>query len=1100
MLVLARPLLGQTRWAELERDFANPPQSAGMRCWWWWLNGNVTKEAITHDLEQMKAKGFSGACIFDAGGAEQRGNAQVPEGPMFGTPPWRELFVHAVKEADRLGLVLSLNIQSGWNLGGPDVTPAEATKHLTFTEIRVSGPGPIKQKLPQPKSRDDFYRDIAVLAFPALPGGAQAKASVSSQREDLPLANAIDGSSDTFWVSAGKNAGEGPTPQKPEWIAFELAEPAKVAQVRVLGRAGYSPKDCVVQVSDDGKTFKDVQRLKGTDGKEMLAKFAPVQSRHVRLLIESAYDRGAPQSRNVQVCEIAVLDEQGTAVAPGRTRKPVRDLRLKAAFDEVHMSAPDTRFMLDDFPATPGEEDAKLTDIINLTGKMQADGSLDWNAPRGEWIVMRFGYTPTGAKVSTSSGKWQGRVIDHMSRPIFQAYWDRHVEPLMRLIGPLAGKTLTHLQTDSWELGGINWTDDFAQQFKKRRGYDCVPYLPIIAGKIIDNRDTGTRFLADFRKTIGELIAEEHYGAFHDNAKRYGIGLQPESGGPHAGPFDALKNLRYSDIMMGEFWVPSPHRPKPEQRFFVKQAASAAHVYGKRLVGAEGFTSIGPHWNDTLWSAAKPSFDHEVCSGLNLLLVHTFTCSPKEMGLPGQEYFAGTHFNPQVTWWEMAGGFTSYISRCQVLLQQGQVVADVLYYYGDHVPNVAALKESDPAKVLPGYDYDIIDEYALLNLLSVKDEMLSVPSGAGWRVLVLPDHGVLSVQAMKKIGELKGQGARVIGLHPARTATLEPGREECDRQFQQAAADALKRRVEPSSLGTRPATRALSRAQVATGLPPDFEFRSVTEGAVFDYIHRRIDGADVYFVSNQSEKALRAELEFRVSGKRPELWDPLNGSRRPARAFTQAEGRTRVPLAFEPYGSMFVVFRSPIAAGDMGLFASNEATWKSLVTMDGPWDVRFDPAWGGPESVRFDKLVSWTDRPEPGIKFYSGTATYRTTFELKQPAQSHILIELGDIRDVGIARVRVNGKDCGVAWTPPFRVDISAAATAGANTLEVDVANSWRNRLIGDRDLPAEQRRTRTNVTVRPDWKLEPSGLMGPVRILESPDWKAPADGAKRND
>ncbi|MBC7758050.1 MAG: glycoside hydrolase, partial [Phormidesmis sp. FL-bin-119] len=395
-----------------DKTFQNPPSEYGIRCWWWWLNGNVTKEAITRDLEEMKAKGFSGACIFDAGGQNQRGNGNVPEGPLWGSPAWRELYMHAINEADRLGLVMSLSIQSGWNLGGPDITPAEAAKQVVFSEVNVQGGRKIQQNLPQPKGHDGFYKDIVILAIPT-------------------------------------------------------------------------------------KKFPN--------------------------------------------------------------RQPIRDFENKAATKEVGWSVPETRPLLTDIPATEGEEDATLNRVLNLSDKVK-NGYLEWDAPAGEWTVIRFGYSTTGAEVSTASGKWQGRVIDYTSEIHFNRYWDTNVEPLLKMIGNKAGKTLRFLQTDSFEAGGMNWSDNFETEFVKRRGYDPIPYLPILAGKIIENRETSNRFLTDLRKTLSDCISDNHYRVFAERSKKYGMGIQPESAGPHAGPFDGLKNYGHSEIMMSEFWSPSPHR------------------------------------------------------------------------------------------------------------------------------------------------------------------------------------------------------------------------------------------------------------------------------------------------------------------------------------------------------------------------------------------------------------------------------------------------------------------------------------------------------------------------------------------------------------
>lgn len=944
----------------LEEGFANPPQSAGIRCFWWWLNGNVTKEAITRDLEEMKAKGFSGALIFDGGMELQWGDRQVPAGPTFATPQWRELFKHAVRQADRLGLELSLIIQSGWNLGGPAVTHETAAKKLTWSETKIEGPASFNQKLPEPKKRKGFYKDIAVLAFP-------------------------------------------------------------------LRQAGHTQ------------------------------------------------------------------------------RKPIRDLQAKAASHEIGMSAPDCRFLLEDIPAAPGEEDFRLQDILNITDKMTPQGILNWQVPSGQWVVLRFGYTLSDARVKTYSADWKGLVIDYLDADALRSYWNEVVQPLLSDIGPLAGKCLKYLATDSWECGGANWTSRFPSEFKKRRGYDPIPYLPVIAGKIVESRDVSNRFLADFRKTIGDCIAENHYQVFAGLAHQHNLGIHPESGGPHAGPFDALKCLGRSDIAMGEFWAPSPHRPKPEERFFVKQSSSAAHIYGRKLVAAEAFTSIGPHWDDVLWSSQKPSFDHEVCSGLNLAFVHTFTCSPKQMGIPGQEYFAGTHFNPNVTWWDYADAFVTYLNRCQYLLQQDKFVADVLYYYGDHVPNIMRLKEADPAKVLPGFDYDVTNEEILLKL-KVKDNRIVVPGQISYRVLVLPDHKVLSLAALKKVHELVQQGATVIGPKPRRAVSLV-GYPESEKEFIKLTDEIWGQA--PDSAGQKQFGKGrviwgktAREVFLDDGIKPDVEVRNHQKDSIFDYIHYTIDQADVYFVCNQKEREEDITCAFRISNKQPELWEPVTGKVCKAKAFRQIDGRIEVPLKFAPYGSLFVVFRDfgelsraePISETTQGKAERNFPEYKPLQQIQGPWDVYFDPKWGGPGKVRFDKLVSWTEQPEQAIRSYSGKATYKTTFDLSEWAWPSLtgqktsnrqyVLDLGEVLDVGIARVKLNGVDLGVIWTKPFRVDITSTIQNAENTLVVEVVNSWRNRLAADKNLPEKKRYTRTNITVTSQWDLRKSGLLGPVQIL----------------
>ena len=1087
---------------DLDAAFRTPPHSAGIRAFWWWLNSHVTKEAITQDLEEMKAKGFNGALIFDADGSSQQGNRPAPAGPLFGGPEWTGLFVHACTEARRLNLQLSLNIQSGWNLGGPGVSEAEATQTLVWTETAIKGPVTFNQEIRSAQKSGHFYRDIAVIAVPManVPSTTQAavqkktecQVSASSSQQAFPGVLAMDGDPDTFWVSE-----QGPDIDTPQWLLLSLSEAMTISELSLLGRTGYGPRDCKIQVSLDNRTFRTVKAVSLKDGQRLKASFEPQQARFIRCLFTSSYDRGvgSGKARNVQVTEIGLPGVAVSGVPAVSSKRPIKDLNLKSSTRELGGSAPDCRYLLDTSPAQPGESTVRCKDILNVTKKMGPDGMLRWDVPAGEWIVIRFGHTATGAHVSTQSAGWGGRVLDYLNPDSLDAYWQRNIDPLFKAIGPMAGTTLRYVHTDSWEGGGMNWTPGFDRAFRDNRGYDPLPWLAVLAGYVVDSREDSNAFLADFRKTIGDRVAE-HYGQLAALAKTYGMGTHPECSGPHAGPLDGLKNYGRSELMMSEFWSPSPHRPNPPNRFFVKQAASAAHTYGKRLVGAEAFTTIGPHWNDVPWSAMKPSFDHEFCAGLNLVFNHTFTCSPKEMGLPGQEYFAGTHFNPQVTWWEESPAFIDYFRRCQVLAQQGTFVADVLYYYGDHIPNIATLKESDPAGALPDFDYDVLSEELLLTSLTVKKGHLSLPSGMAYRVLVLPDHRVLSLGALKKVDKLVRAGATVLAPKPLRAVSLEGGAQ--GRASFQRLADGLwgvkeqawdqpgSRRVEQGRIAWGMAARDFLHGD---GVASDVTFQDRKMASNLDWIHYRIGEAEVYFLSEPNGKARNVTAVFRGQGRIPELWDAVDGSIRDAATFDFADGCTHVPLTFDAYGSLFVVFRMKTERDHNN--GPNFATWQQRQVIFGPWDVTFDAQWGGPKDpVRFAALTDWIKHRDPRIKYYSGKARYRTTFKIGDDlAGKSLAIELGQVKDVGIARVTLNGTDLGVVWRPPFRVDVSRAIKPGKNALEVMVVNSWRNRVIGDEALPQDKRLTQTNIKViktgSKTWTLEPSGLLGPVLLTE---------------
>jgi hypothetical protein len=1102
----------------------HPPIQACTRAYWWWLNGNVDKAAITKDLEWMSKIGMGGGLIFHAGGG------MSPWGPTFGSPEFRELFKHAVQEADRLGLELTLSPQSGWNLGGSMVTPEQSAKHITWSDVRIAGPCSYNQALPMPPSRDDFYRDARVIAYrlkpetlgKLLPPTVKASTSPWPKRPDAT----VDGSERTLWSSVNHWQGkDGLSPANPEWLEFVFVTPVTLTGLNIISptQGWWQPRKGEVQIRGDNGELRALQVFESMKKGPVEIRFPATNARSFRILFQEAFDR-YPTAEQVVVSEVAFLEADGKPLNFGKPLTPVDRLESKTMYEEGANPTID-----DKLSYKPGDEDARPENIIDLTAKLGKDGVLHWDVPEGTWQIYRFGYTISGGKVSCSgSRKWKGYVVNYLDPKALTAYWREVVDPLLDDIKPHLGKSLKGFETDSWEGGGINWTERMPEEFKTRRGYDLVPFIPVFAGCIVQSRDASNRFLYDLRKTVGELMAENHYGVLAKLAAERGLIIHCEAGGPHAGPFDALQNWGRCDWPMGEFWVQGESRPTEDSRFFMKGPASAAHIYGKQIVCGEGFTSVGPHWNDTLWSSQKPTFDHEACAGLNLIFWHAFTSSPSSMGIPGQEYFAGTHFNPQITWANQAHAFVSYLNRCQSMLQQGRFVADVCYYYGDHVPNVPGRKHTDPAKVLPTYDFDYLNEEMLLKM-QVKDGRLVVPCGMSYRLLVLPDLKVMSLPVLKKVHELVKAGAAVCGPRPEKNPSLA-GAPAADQEFTQLCDQLWS----SGKVANKPAKEVLA----SLGVLPDFEVRDMKGPDKMDYIHRRDGDAEIYFLSNQAGNPVAFTGVFRVSGKRPELWDAVTGQRRDMTEFECKDGpfgsaqgrRTSMPLELEAYGSCFVVFRfSTTSAGshppspssgatrarpskreetDLGTWRAEPACperaegatprnfpeLKPVYELAGPWRVQFDPRWGGPTSaVTFATLTDWTSNSVKGIKYYSGTATYRKVFDVDvSPLTSHVsrlFLSLGEVHEM--ASVRLNGKDLGVIWCPPWQVEITDVGKATGNELEIDVVNNWPNRLIGDGKLPSEKLYTKTTASIwyKPgkdgkDHPLFPAGLLGPVRVM----------------
>ncbi len=622
--------------------------------------------------------------------------------------------------------------------------------------------------------------------------------------------------------------------------------------------------------------------------------------------------------------------------------------------------------------------------------------------------------------------------------------------------GPLAGKTLQYFHIDSWELGQPTWTPRMREEFQRRRGYDPLPWLPAVLGQTVKSPSETRRFLQDYRRTVADLTAANYYGRLRELTIRGGLrGIHPESGGPFFTHWiDALQCEGINDVPMGEFWKRNSepngeiiHRHNPS----LKQAASAMHIYGKRDCQAEAFTSFADDWIDDPWSM-KDIGDSAFCEGLTRNVLCFWVHQPRLDAKPGFEWaHVGTHFDCNLTWWPMSGAWLTYLARCQYLLRQGLFVADFAFLQNEAIPGfIPPRSEQHPA----GFDYDVLNAEALLTRASAHARCLTLPDGMSYRYLVLPQQpdALLSSATLEKVEELAEAGVTVIG--PKRFAET-----------------VKKLRAGP-----------LEAVAQTDGLAPDVEFRDRSRGAIFDWIHRRDGETEIYFLSNQKPLATTASVVFRVTGKQPELWDAVTGGVRDLPDFRAENGRTMVPLQFAPRQSWFVVFRRPTLENHGGK-SGNFAKPAVLQALSGPWTVAFDPRWGGPERMTLEKLEDWTLRPEEGIRHYSGVATYRKTFDTKhRNFESPAYLDLGTVRN--IARVRLNGRDLGIVWTAPWRIEVTGALQSGVNELEIDVANLWPNRLIGDAMLPKGERRTVTNVrTYDAQSSLLPSGLLGPVTL-----------------
>jgi len=960
-LVCSAALVLPLRGGELERSFARPPRSAQPWAYWWWLDSAASREGITADFEAMKQQGISGVLLFDAG----EGKTNAPKGPLFMSEAWRELYRHTLREADRLGITVGVNLCSGWNAGGTWVTPEQAAKKLVWSETVVEGPGEQLLSLPYPPIKADFYRDIAVLA--------------------LPLRGEHTGQITNLELKAGR-------------------APAKGASCNALA-------------------------------------------------------------------DLLASDESAD---------------------------------------TPPDAACRLDEIQVLTDQLQPDGRLMWQAPAGSWVILRFGYTLLGSRTKCVSPGAQGYEIDFFSREAFDDHFAHTARPLLDDAKRIGAKSLKYFHVDSYESGNPSWSPQFAEEFRARRGYELLKWMPVLAGRLVESREATHRFLWDIRRTVGDLFAANYYGRLAKLSHQAGIGIHPESSGPFWHHIDALQCAGGNDIPMTEFW-----KRKDENKEWVwwltdcadfcdliKQAASAAHVYGRPICQAEAYTTMGPNWEEDPFTM-KDIGDRAFCAGLTRNVLCFWVHQPDVKAFPGYQWeAAGTHFDSHITWWNMSQGWLTYLARCQHLLRQGRFVADFCFFYGEDVPNFVPARSHVSPPLPAGFDCDTINAEVLLNRLSMKRGRLTLPDGMSYRYLVLPHRKTVAISpaVLRKIKELVQGGGTVIGPAPQHAPGLSNW-PTCDAEVRSLARELWDEN--PGEAGER----KVGRGRVIWGRTPaevvaedrgaaDVEFRDLSPSEIekrfdgvtvpLDWIHRRDGRTDIYFVANIGDRHASARVAFRTVGKSPELWDAVTGQIRPLPEFTVEGGRVVVPLKFQPKESFFVVFRKKAAGSEK--HAKNFAELETVADLTGPWTVSFDPHWGGPRQVTFETLDDWAQRPEDGIRFYSGTAVYRKSFDVPKSEisnrKSEIHLDLGRVKNV--ARVRLNGHDLGILWTAPWRVDITRAAREKNNDLEIEVVNLWPNRLIGDASLPQEQRRTITNVRKfnRPNATLLGSGLLGPVRLV----------------
>jgi hypothetical protein len=1073
---------------KVKNEFASPPFDCGPWVYWFWLDVNVTREGITADLEAMKAVGIAGVLIMDV----NQGTPPSFNGSQFGDTKWYELLQFACQEANRLGMQVNMANDAGWcGSAGPWITPELSMQFVVWSSASVEGGHPVHIQLPQPEARMDYYRDIAVLAFP--------------------------------------------TP------AADLA-----------GR-GYRIPD----INDLTDSFHGHDRS------------------HTRVNWESI----------------------------------------------------------------PADQCVPKSAILNLTDKMDEHGMLRCELPAGDWTILRFGHTTTGVQNHPAPAGGLGLESDTLSRTATLLQFDALMGRITEKVGPLVGKTLVSTHIDSWESDLQNWTPTMRQDFQRLRGYDLLPYMPVLTGRVVESLEISQRFLWDFRATIGDLLLENYAVAMREAAHKYGLRLSIE--GYSGEPANDIRYGGEADEPMAECWA----SPRLHGASVVREMTSAGHVYGHNIIAQETFTAN----RDERWlghpAVVKDIGDWTFCEGINRFVFHRYAMQPwtNPHYSPGMCMGSwGLHYERTQTWWNMSKPWHDYVARCCYILRLGHFVADVCTMEAEGAPRQISDTIDDPRR--PGYNFDICPAELVLDRMEFTNGFLTLPGGMKYRILVLPDSPTMTPQLLRKAKRLADAGALVIGPRPEKSPSLV-GYPQCDSEVRRLSGELWENKKIIS--GTT-AAEALKKQRIK----PDFE----CDQSAVRWIHRRTADMDIYFVANGAITntypyagwPMVANCSFRVTGAEPEIWDPESGSISPVNLYDTFDGVTRIPIILSAKGSAFVVFHHgqshPPAkilrsisrngktclragdrqappqieilcavygklgdaqhtrdatedvrklmengrltfeaskVGDIGgdpdpgehkaldivcringhenrfLFHDQElvdfsvpgeyppvtseagrdgsiqlkitkpgdyrctlASGKTVVIsipsvpepiqIEGPWTVMFPEGWGAPTQIEFERLIPWNEHSDPGVRYFSGSASYHCNFHVPNDlltADHRIELDLGEV--AVMANVELNGRHVGTLWKSPFRIDVTAVLSAGQNTLEVTVANLWVNRLIGDQNLPADADRNPDGSLARwPQWVLDgkpsptgrfafttwelwhktdslvTSGFIGPIRLL----------------
>ena len=1009
----------------MESTFRCIPDSQKIAVYWYWMSDNISKEGVVKDLQAMKRVGINRVQIGNIGGQE------VPYGKVkVFSQEWWEVLHTALKTAGDLGIEVGIFNCPGWSQsGGPWVKPNQAMRYLAESRTKVVGGKTLKIQLPEIGKE---AQDVKVLAFPDL-----EIASTFKTQQPVGSAKTLD---------------------------FHSDKAATVRSVTFTCKKQMFLNSATLYAKE-GNDYKFVRNITlDRRNAELNVGFVPYAPIVVSIPETSSTDFRLVFAGDEDKFQDIVLSEN-----------PVVDSYPEKTLEKMWQTPHPFWY---DYMWKPSAEcsDKNLImntqQVIDLTGNFQ-NGVLTWNAPKGKWTILRTAMVPTGTTNAPASPEATGYETDKMSAKHVAAHFDAFLGEIMRRIPAQDRKTFKIVVEDSYETGGQNWTDEMIPQFKKRYGYDPVPFIPTFYGYVVNSEDQSERFLWDVRRLIADMVSYEYVGGLKKVSNEHGLTTWLENYGHWGFPGEFLQYGGQSDEIAGEFWS-AGDLGDIENRI----ASSCGHIYGKRRVWAESFTCGGPDFS-RYPGEMKQRGDKFFAEGINNTLYHLYIQQPDDRA-PGINAPFGNEFNRLNTWFSQLDVFNKYIKRCNYMLQQGYYVADVAYYIGEDAPKMTGIRNPE---IPQGYSYDYINAEVIEKSGRVEDGKLVIDGGMKYSVLVLPPQNTMRPEFITKLQKLVKDGLVIIGPKPERSPSLQND-PAADKQVSEIATemwggDKYFNRVVTYGKGKVYPHASIEEVMADMGIVPDFKSNDPVLPITF--LHRTLPDAEVYFVANQGDKAISFNGSFRICGKTPELWNPQTAEVRNLPQYTKLSKTTEIPLELQPLESAFIVFRNN--SDSTKTTGVNYPEKTLLAAISTPWTVAFEQGKGGPENkVTFNTLSDWSKNKDNQIKYFSGHAIYSNSFKISKLPEGETYIDLGKV--MVMAKVKINGEEVGGVWTPPYRLNITKFLKKGVNNIEVDVVNNWRNRLIGEKNLPESERFTfQTFTYLSKDSELQESGLIGPVEI-----------------